>query len=65
MLSGWLLFSLKKAGIDTTVYSGHSFRGAGASSRKANGASIESIMRDGGWRTESCLKAHYLRDIHE
>lgn len=57
----WLIASLKKGGIDTTRYAPHSFRGAQATDRMRQGASIQTIMAEGGWKSESVLTNHYLK----
>ena len=57
----WLIVSLKKGGIDTTRYAPHSFRGAQATDRMKQGASLQTIMAEGGWRSESVLTNHYIK----
>ena len=60
----WLIHSLNRAGIDTTRYSGHSFRGAAANSRRNAGASITRILKEGMWKSEEVLRRYYLREDH-
>ena len=58
---GWLVRSLEKAGIDTSTFSSHSYRGAGATGQKQNGASLADIMKLGNWKSASTLQKYYLR----
>ena len=59
-LSQWLKIVLSNSGIDTTQFSGHSFRGAGLSHAHEKGASIERIVQAGCWSNVSTFKTHYL-----
>lgn len=57
----WRVKTLRAAGI--TTHDAHSFRGAVASYLENEcGLPMEDIMREGGWRSKSCLRAHYLRE---
>lgn len=58
--TNWILFSMRKAGIDTTTYKAHSICSASAS---GSGKSIKEIMAVGRWTKESTLKRFYLRNV--
>lgn len=62
-VSRWVKVLLTEAGIDTTVYSAHSTRGASASKAAASGVSVENILRSGGWASESVFARHYRRGL--
>jgi hypothetical protein len=59
----WIKDQLKEAGIDTTVYSAHSVRGAAASKAVNNGVPIQSILNQGHWTSESTFARFYKRVI--
>lgn len=52
-LSRWLTDVLKLAGIDTTIYHGHSFRHSATSKAVRNGLSVDSILERVGWSERS------------
>ena len=55
---------LSDAGVDTTIYSAHSPRGASASKAVSVGLSIEAILKTGSWASESVFSKHYNRPIN-
>ena len=55
---------LSDAGVDTTIYSAHSTRGASASKAVSVGLSIEAILKTGSWASESVFSKHYNRPIN-
>ena len=55
---------LSDAGVDTTIYSAHSTRGASASKAVSAGLSIEAILKTGSWASESVFSKHYNRPIN-
>lgn len=59
----WIKDFLGDAGIDTSIYSAHSTRGAAASKAVAAGLSVETILRSGNWSSESVFAKHYSRPI--
>jgi hypothetical protein len=59
----WIKSVLAEAGIDISVYSAHSTRGAAASKAKSSGLPIETILRTGSWATESVFSTHYNKSI--
>jgi len=63
-LSRWLKCILGKAGIDTELYSAHSFRHASTSKAFEKGVPIDSIYKAAGWSKKSCVFfKHYNRQI--
>lgn len=61
----WIKLLSSEAGVDTTIYSAHSTRGASASKAMSAGLSIESILRTGSWASESVFSRHYNRPINK
>jgi len=60
----WLSKSLELAGIDTKVFTGHSFRHASTSRASAKGIHIDSIFQRAGWTNKSRVFAkHYNKPI--
>ncbi len=59
----WIKTLLAEAGVDTSVYSAHSTRGASASRAASAGVSVENILRSGGWASESVFVRHYRREV--
>ena len=58
-LARWLVEVLRLAGIDTSTYKSHSYRGAGLSHAFQKGASINQIMKAGNWANESTFRKFY------
>ena len=58
-LARWLTVVLDLAGINTSKYKAHSFRGAGLSAAYEKGASLNAIMNQGNWSNVSTFKNYY------
>ena len=58
-LARWLKEVLKLAGIDTSQYSAHSYRGAGLSNAFYKGAPINKIIQQGNWANVNMFWSHY------
>ena len=58
-LARWLTIVLKAAGIDTSTFTAHSYRGAGLSSAFQRGASINQIMNAGNWKNADIFHNYY------
>ena len=58
-ISRWLTTTLKLAGIDTTQFTAHSYRGAGLSAAHSKGASIEKIVEHGNWSNVDTFHSYY------
>lgn len=63
-LARWLKEVLSLAGIDTSVYKSHSYRGAGLSHAYQKGASIDQIVRAGNWANSSTFNMYYNAPSH-
>lgn len=59
----WIKTFLKEAGVDTSVFSAHSTRGAAASSAANSGIPIDAILRAGDWSRESTFSRFYHRSL--
>ena len=62
-LGRWLKFCLGEAGIDTTVFSAHSTRGASASAAFNSGVPLHNILRTADWTSESTFANFYHKNI--
>ena len=62
-ITRWLLRSMEKAGIDTTVFKAHSMCAASTSKKKASGMSSSEIMKNGRWSQTSTMEKYYIREI--
>ena len=54
-LTRWLKTVLSLSGIDTKVFSAHSYRGASLSSAYNNGVSLDAILKAGDWTNADTL----------
>ena len=63
-LARWLKEVLGLAGIDTSVYKSHSYRGAGLSHAFQKGASIDQIVAAGNWANSSTFNMYYNAPSH-
>ena len=61
-ISHWLVSVLSTAGVDTSVFKGHSTRAAASSTAAGAGLSADEVMRAVGWKQESTFRRFYLRD---
>ncbi|KAI9550901.1 hypothetical protein GHT06_004520 [Daphnia sinensis] len=61
----WIKEQLKEAGIDTSIFSAHSARGAAASKAMDRGVPIQSILNLGHWSRESTFARFYKRTVPE
>jgi site-specific recombinase XerD len=65
-ISHWLCKVLEMSNIDTSVFSGHSFRHASTSKASNRGVSIDSIFQRAGWSSGSKVFAkHYNKRIDD
>ena len=58
-LARWLTLVLKIAKIDTSIFTAHSFRGAGLSKALSKGAPISQIVSSGNWSNVSTFLNYY------
>ena len=64
-LSRWVKGILKGAGIDMTIFSPHSTRGASTSMTKSVHLLIVFILNAGGWKSMTSYAKHYDKPIEE
>ena len=62
-ISRWLKQSLHEAGIDTSVFKGHSVRSACTSAAANQGLTIDKIMQTAGWTRASTFGRFYHKPI--
>ena len=61
----WLKTVLQLAGIDTSVFKAHSFRGASVSSAIRQGCSLQQVLKTADWTSAKNFKKFYFRDLQE
>ena len=62
-LARWLKETLKLAGINTELFTAHSYRGAGLSSAFSKGATLQQIVEAGNWASAETFKRFYNAPI--
>ena len=62
-LGHWLKSVMKLSGIDTSIFTAHSTRGAATSKAKVQGASIRDILKAANWSSQSTFCRFYDRPI--
>ena len=60
-MANWLKTVLRDAGIDTSVFSAHSIRGASATAAAKQGISFSVILKTADWTRESTFRRFYYR----
>jgi len=60
-LSRWLKDILSIAGIDTSIFKGHSFRGASTSKAVSLGVSLADVLKTADWRNAGTFAKFYKR----
>ena len=60
-IARWLKAVLDKSGIDMTIFSAHSTRGAAATAASAAGVSLADILATADWSHPSTFVSHYYR----
>ncbi|KAM8971981.1 uncharacterized protein RCH25_017586 [Pelodytes ibericus] len=60
-LARWIKWVLTEAGVDTTVFTPHSTRGAMASKAFTLGCRLEDLLKAADWSRESTFKEFYFR----
>ena len=66
-IARWLKDTLRLAGIDVSIFSGHSVRGASVSAAAGAGVKMSEIMQAADWSTESVFRRFYYQpsyDVH-
>ena len=62
-IARWLKTVLTLSGIDTNLFSAHSFRSAASSKASASSVPLVDILRHGQWRTERTWRRHYEKSL--
>ena len=62
-LSRWLKTVLSLTGIDSTVYTGHSFRSASTSKASRLGVPLDTILSTADWRNSGTFFKFYKDDV--
>ena len=62
-IRGWLKSFLGAAGVDTSLYQGHSVRAASSSSDFRKWTSMKEILAKGGWSRLSTWQRLYWKDV--
>ena len=61
----WLKEVLKMPGIDISIFTAHSTRGASASAAADSGINTSDILKAADWSTESVFGKFYYRPTHD
>ena len=64
-IAQWLRETLKLAGIDVSIFAGHSTRRASTSAAAGAGVTTADIMKAADWSTESVFRRHYYCPSHD
>ena len=64
-IARWLKEVLKMSGIDTSIFTAHSTRGASSSAAADSGITINDILKAADWSTESVFRKFYYRPTHD
>ena len=64
-IARWLKETLRLAGIDVSIFSGHSVRGASTSAAAGAGVTMNDIMQAADWSSESVFRRFYYRPSHD
>ena len=62
-ISRWLKEVLKLSGIDTSIFTAHSFRSAASSAAKSLNVPIDKIMATAGWKSSQTFQKFYDKPI--
>ena len=60
-IARWLKSVLSSAGVDTTLFSAHSTRGASASKAAMSGVTLQTILHTADWSSAGTFKKFYYR----
>ena len=62
-ISRWLKDVLKRSGIDTSIFTAHSFRSAASSAARSSNVPIDKIMTTAGWKSSETFRKFYDKPI--
>ena len=60
-IARWLKLGLEDAGVDTSIFKGHSTRGASSSKAAASGVTVSDILQAADWSSEGTFQRFYHR----
>ena len=63
-IARWLKEVLRMSGIDISIFTAHSTRGASSSAAADSGITISDILKAADWSTESVFRKFYYRPTH-
>ena len=58
-IARWLKLGLEDAGVDTSIFKGHSTRGASSSKAAASGVTVSDILQAADWSSEGTFQRFY------
>ena len=61
----WLKLSLENAGIDTNIFTGHSYRLASTSKANNLGVSFEVTLRTADWKHSGTFRKFYKKEVSD
>ena len=64
-IARWLHEVLRLAGIDVSVFSGHSVRGESTSAAAAAGITTNDILKAADWSSDSVFRRFYYRPVND
>ena len=64
-IAGWLKRFLDRAGIDTSIWTAHSIRGASTSKALKVGVSVQSILESANWKSVGTFRKFYNKPMHD
>ena len=63
-IARWLKKVLEEAGIDVSIFSAHSVRGASSSAAAVVGVTTNEILKAADWSTDSVFRRFYYKPVH-
>ena len=64
-IARWLREVLKLAGVDVSIFSGHSVRGASTSAAAGAGITTNDILKAADWSSDSVFRRFYYRPVND
>ena len=64
-IAHWIKMFLKDAGIDTSIFSAHSVRGASATAAMDKGVTLSDILHTADWSSDTTFRRFYYRPVKD
>ena len=64
-IARWLREVLRLSGIDVSIFSGHSVRGASTSAAAGAGITTNDILKAADWSSDSVFRRFYYRPVND